>query len=766
MPAMASDTSQPTRNRTGEVESNRDDSGLVDTKFQAPWSRPGIIARPMLMRRLTTTASPIIAVVGPAGYGKSTLLGQWATASELPVFWLGLDAHDNDPAILLSNLVAVMNMVEPADPELCRSLLAEAAVDTYWSLRRLAALVSSRTRAFGLVIDHAESVTDQRSGDLLATVALNLPPGCRVAFASRSEPPLPLARLRAQGAIEEIGLGDLAMDESEAMELLAEVNAGMGVSDMREVMQRTEGWPVGLYLGALTSQPGPSPDVPRSALRGDDRMAADYLRSEVLASLSASARTFLTRTSVLAQLSGPLCDAAIAGTGSQELLESLERSNLLLIPLDRQRRWYRCHHLLLELLRSDLERTEPELVARLQGRAAAWFEANDEPEKSIDHAQAAGDADRAARIFGQIAQSVYVEGRTETIERWITWFHERGLFAQYPHVAAMGALVAVLAGDGTNAELLVEAAAEGDPTSVMPDGSPVAGLLSIVEACLCRHGPRRMRDSAATATSLLVYTSPYRGPASFLEGAAAVMEDEWQAADRLFTAASAIGLRYGGIPTATSALALRASIAIRDGDTRAAQVLSDEALAIASDAHLDMHAQLTAVHAVAARLAILGGDLDRGRSHLALAARLRPLCFPEVPFSAIFLIQLAEAYIALADPAGARAVLRQIRDILVARPKLGVIADECDALRRKIDESSATLIGVSSLTAAELRLVPLLPTHLTYKEIGERLHLSRNTIKTEASAIFRKLGVSSRSEAVVAAQQIGLLGPTALTPSG
>ena len=173
---------------------------------------------------------PVVAVVGPAGYGKTTLLGQWAATSDVPVIWLTLDAHDNDPAILLSYLVAIMNRIEPADPQLCRSLLAEAAVDTNWSLRRLAMLVSSRRRRFGLVVDHTESVTDPRSGDLLATVALNLPPGCRIAFASRAELPLPMARLRAEGAVEEIGVEQLAMDESEATALLGEVHAGIEAS--------------------------------------------------------------------------------------------------------------------------------------------------------------------------------------------------------------------------------------------------------------------------------------------------------------------------------------------------------------------------------------------------------------------------------------------------------------------------------------------------------------------------------------------------------
>jgi LuxR family maltose regulon positive regulatory protein len=743
-----------------------EDLGLVDSKFQAPWSRPGIIGRPALVERLTRTRCPVVAVVGPAGYGKTTLLGQWAATSDVPVFWLTLDAHDNDPTILLEYLVAIMNRIEPADPQLWRSLLAEAAVDTNWALRRLAMLVSSRRRRFGLVVDHTESVTDPRSGDLLATVALNLPPGCRIAFASRVELPLPMARLRAEGAVEEIGVEQLAMDESEATALLGEVHAGIGATEIHELVQRTEGWPVGLYLGALTSRSGRPVNTHRAAVQGDDRMVADYLRSEVLASLSPAEITFLTRTSVLSELSGPLCDAVIGNHGSQRMLESLERSNLLLIPLDRQRRWYRCHHLLLELLRADLERNEPDLIEQLHDRAAAWFEDHDDPESAIDHALAANDPDRAARVYGRICQPAYAAGRIETLTRWVSWFEERRLLERFPHVAATWALKEALAGNGSNADLFAAAAAAGDPAALAPDGSPVAGLLALVDACRCRDGAPGMRYSAATATRLLRHDSPFQGPAILLEGVAALLQDETDAADALFTSAAATCFRYGGVPTGVAALALRASIALDRGDNAAAYELSDEAVSTAAEATLDMHAQLTVVYAVAARVAIRRGDLEHAQSHVALAVRNRPLCFPDVPFSAVFLLQLAEAYVALADPAGTRAVLHQINGVLATRSGLGAIVNRCDVLRGMLDGASPALVGASSLTAAELRLVPLLSTHLNYKEIGERLYVSRNTIKSETASIFRKLGVSSRSEAVRAAEQLGMLGPGPIISSG
>jgi LuxR family maltose regulon positive regulatory protein len=448
------------------------------------------------------------------------------------------------------------------------------------------------------------------------------------------------------------------------------------------------------------------------------------------------------------------------------MLESLERSNLLLIPLDRQRRWYRCHHLLLELLRADLERNEPDLIEQLHDRAAAWFEDHDDPESAIDHALAANDPDRAARVYGRICQPAYAAGRIETLTRWVSWFEERRLLERFPHVAATWALKEALAGNGSNADLFAAAAAAGDPAALAPDGSPVAGLLALVDACRCRDGAPGMRYSAATATRLLRHDSPFQGPAILLEGVAALLQDETDAADALFTSAAATCFRYGGVPTGVAALALRASIALDRGDNAAAYELSDEAVSTAAEATLDMHAQLTVVYAVAARVAIRRGDLEHAQSHVALAVRNRPLCFPDVPFSAVFLLQLAEAYVALADPAGTRAVLHQINGVLATRSGLGAIVNRCDVLRGMLDGASPALVGASSLTAAELRLVPLLSTHLNYKEIGERLYVSRNTIKSETASIFRKLGVSSRSEAVRAAEQLGMLGPGPIISSG
>jgi len=267
-----------------------------------------------------------------------------------------------------------------------------------------------------------------------------------------------------------------------------------------------------------------------------------------------------------------------------------------------------------------------------------------------------------------------------------------------------------------------------------------------------------MRDDAGLARTHLGSLSPLRGPAMGLEGVAALLQGDLDAPDTILDAAAELCSRSGNSPGHAASLAERAVIALDRGDTAGAHALSEEALQVVATTHVEAYTQATVVYAVAARAAVLAGDLSSARSHVASAARLRPRCTAAIPWSAQFLVQLARAYVALGDTVGAREVLRQVRDIMIVAPDLGKLAEQCVELTQLLDSSTARSIGASSLTVAELRLLPFLATHLSYEEIGQRLYISRNTVKTEAMSMYRKLGASSRSEAIETAQQIGLLG--------
>jgi LuxR family maltose regulon positive regulatory protein len=483
------------------------------------------------------------------------------------------------------------------------------------------------------------------------------------------------------------------MDLREARVLLEGAEVPLAAEHAAGLHRRTEGWPAGLYLAALALQaagaPLGTPDA-GAAFSGDDRFIVEYLNAELLSRLPARQVSFLTRTAVLDRMCGPLCDATLDTTGSARVLESLAGSNLLLVPLDRRRQWYRYHHLFRDLLRAELERREPERVPELHRRAAAWCEANGPEETAIDHAQAAGDADQVARLVLKVMQPVWASGRVDTVLRWMQWFERERLMERYPAAAPQGRL---------------------------PDGS--------------------------TMGSYLAY----------------LLDGDPEQADGLFARAFEAATEAGAPPLAAVILAERGIIAAGRGDWGQAAALADRALALIRGGRFDAYWTSALVYAWGARAALHRGDLVAARDHLGRAAGLRPLLTHALPVVSVqALLELAGAYIALGDPDGAHAVLQQAEDLFQQRPNLGVLPAKADELRTRLASMKRTGLGASSLTAAELRLLPLLPTYLTFREIGERLFVSQNTAKTQALSIYRKLAVSSRSEAVQHAQRLGLLG--------
>lgn len=730
---------------------------LVESKLHPPWARPGIVPRTALVDRLLAShAAPVVCVVAPPGYGKTTLLAQWAKRKGTRVGWVSVDRRDNDPAVLLTYLAVALDRIEPIDPSLFHALAAPGAVAAT-VMARFAAAVSAMTQPVTLVLDHVELLHNPQCLDAVAELMARLPSGSQLALASRTRPLLPVAWLRTQGRVVEVGVGELAMDQREASSLLQGAGVRLGDADVTTLVQRTEGWPVALYMAALALQAGAPHDDGFAGFAGDDRLVADYLRSELLARLSQREVVFLTRTAVLDRMCGPLCDAVLDTKGSTRVLESLAGANLLLLPLDRRRQWYRYHHLFGELLRAELQRREPELVSRLHVRAAAWCEANGLPETAIDHAQAAGDTDRVARLVATLTQPAYAAGRVHTARRWLAWFEDQGLIERYPQVAVQGAWVQALVGRPAAAERWADAAERGLFAATLPDGSTMASQLALLRALLCRDGVQRMRTNAQAALAGLGPGNPWRATALLLEGISHVLDGEVDRADPILAHAVEVATHAGATPAASTALAERAIVAMQRGDWSKAETLAQRALEIMRAGHLDDYAMSPFVHAVVARTALQQGDAPRAKAHLARAARLRPLLSYAMPHRAVqILLELARAYLALGDAAGARVVLQEAWDVFQQRPDLGILPQQAEELRGQLDTTRGGSPGASSLTTAELRLLPLLSTHLSFREIAEQLHLSQHTIKTQALSIYRKLGVSSRSQAIQRAHQIGL----------
>ena len=728
---------------------------LTESKFHPPGVRPGIVVRTALVERLAATRVPVITVAAPPGYGKTTLMSQWAKRIGSRAAWLSCDDGDNDPVVLLSALAVALDRIGPVDPAIFSALASSGADITM--VPRLVSAVASVHPPVTVLLDHAEAVTNKQCLNTIAEFALRLPPGWQLGLASRTVIPLPAARLRAQGGILEVTADDLAMGPREAGSLLKGAGVEADEASVRDLLQRTEGWPAGLYIAALAIKSGGRKSDVGFTFTGDDVYMGDYLRSELLDRISAAEASFLIRTSVLDRMCGSLCNAILEETGSAAALEQMEARNLLVVPLDRHREWYRYHHLLRDLLRAELRRREPDLIQDLHFRAAAWFEANGMPEAAIDHAQAAGDYDRVARLILELQQPVWASGRVETVLRWMEWIRDIPSAEHYGAIAAHGSLLFALLGQPSEAERWAGAAERASPGGVLPDGSTMEATLAYLRAILCRKGVGEMRSDARIAWAGLSPASPYRATMLYTEGVSYLLEGDPALAEPILARALDLATHSGSLPLAGVILAEQCGVAAERNDWPEVTTLAQRAATIVETGHLGDYWTSALVYAWASRAAAYGGDVARARFYLGRASRLRPLLTYALPVVSVqALLEMTRCYMTLADPGGAAAVLAQVHDILQQRPDLGVLPELAGQLQASLATVNARAVGASSLTAAELRLLPLLATHLSYQEIGEQLFVSKNTVKTQAYSAYRKLRVSSRSEAVVRTRELGL----------
>ena len=727
---------------------------MLAAKLRPPPLRAGHVARTALVDGLLRREDePIVAVVAPPGYGKTTLLAQWATRQPRRIAWVSVDEGDDDPAVLLAAIATALSHAHPVDPR----TLAAIDAGTPALPTAVAALSAALSRAerTTVVLDNVDALTNVQSLDLIAELVWRLPIGSRLAYGSRSPLPLPVPVLRSHGDIVEIGRDDLAMDRSEAERLLRATGAELTADEVDDLLEQTEGWPAGLYLAGLAAN-GRHPSSKAFAFRGDDVLMGDYLRTEVLDHLPIDTVRFLTRTSVLEQVSGPSCDAVLAADGSQSVLESLEAAGLLLVPLDRQRTWYRYHRLFRDLLATELQQREPSLVPTLHGRAARWLEANGMPEQAIRQAQRADDPELLVSLVAATTPPAYAAGRAEDAHGWLEWFHDRNLIEEHPQVAVVGALVEALSGRAASAERWAAAAESAGDTA--DHGTTFSGMLAYLRSVLCRRGVAEMGADARQAAALLGPQHGLHAAALLFEGLALLLAGDPDGAEPRLAHAHDVAMYSQSMPAATASAAFRGFIAVGRKEWEVAEAFAEAALDIVEAGHLHAYLEATTAHALAAQTASHRGDTQAAADHLARAARGRPLCTYAVPSTALVQLELARAYLQVGDAAGARTVLRELRDLLHQRPDLGVVAQQAESLRRSIDAIRQGPVGASALTAAELRLLPFLATHLSFPEIGERLHVSRHTVKTQAISVYRKFGVSSRSEAIRCAHEVGLLG--------
>jgi LuxR family transcriptional regulator, maltose regulon positive regulatory protein len=690
-------------------------------------NRKGLVRRAALVRQLATERDAALAViVAPPGYGKSSLLEEWAEHDRRQFVWLSSEA------------------------------LATGDLDS------IASSIIDRGGVHGgvvVVVDDAHLAPAEALRDLLMPLLEEIPAGSMVAVASRAEPPLPLGRLRARRALIEVRTEDLAMVPAEASVLLRRAGLELDFTAVRVLVSRTEGWPVGLYLSALSLRDEVDVTGALSRLRGDDHRLAEYFRDEVLATLPPDLTDFAIRTSVLEELSGPVCDAVLERQGSARMLARLERANQLLHPLDPAHERYRWHSLFRDTLGAELRRTAPELVRSLHDRASSWYEAHGEADRAISHAVDAHDPVRTGDLLWASIVAYLTQGRNDVVQGWLTRF-TRDELAGYAPLALAAAHSFVAAGHAADARhLAVAAAAAVDRGSVAGGGGSLTAGLAGIEAVVGRNGIVGMRESAGRACELEPSDSPWRPLCLYLHGTALHLTGDHAGALQLLDEAADLGA--ASAPSVTSlSLAQSAMIAIEQNDWDAAAELTDRAERVMDERGLVEYPLCALAFAASAATRAHHGRVDEAKRDLRSGIELLTLLDDFIPwYGAEARILLAHASLWLADVVGARTLLADASRL--ARRASGAVIFERwfdDAWAHMDALAETRLAGPSSLTIAELRILRFLPSHRSFREIAAQLGVSANTVKTQAHAVYRKLGAASRSEAVALASQAGLLG--------
>jgi LuxR family maltose regulon positive regulatory protein len=716
------------------------------------------------VRRLAGELEASTAVISaPPGYGKTSLLAEWAQRDRRPFAWMALARRHNHPADLLETVLQALDDLEPIDSRLMRqyrrAVHARAAEPLSWLLAEIATIVRSMggaRRPAVLVLDDAHVLTSRGALRVLSAIAAAMPSGSKLVLASRTEPTLRLGRLRAEHELLELGARDLAMTAYEAHQLLRAAGLELDRGAVDRLVTRTEGWPAALYLAALSLRGQADVAAALDRFGGADRGIAEYVRDEILSTLTSAQRALLIDSSILDQLCGALCDAVLERTDAGRVLRTLASRNLTLLPLGGGSGWYRCHSLVRDALRAELELGDADRIARLHARASRWFGERGECDRAIHHAVAAKDAQRVGELLWDHAPEFLMRGRDARVQRWLGGFPDEQI-ASSPRLALCAAFSQLDLADMPTAERWARAARAaitlaGDRSSALDAGA------ALIDAALAQRGVERMGVDAARAYELLDEDSPWRAVCSLLQGVADHLAGERAVARENLDE----GARLSAAVMPAVECVCTAQLALmdgEDGDWERAEDRAAVAAARLSSVGLTRHPLATLVFAVSACTAGRRGQVDAAKRDLAVCGQLQGTFEGLMSWYEIETrVLMARAAIHLADVARARALLSQASRLLRRAVDVPVFHAWLDDAWAAIDELSASaLTGPGSLTIAELRILRFLPTHLSFREIGERLHVSTNTVKSQAHAVYGKLGAASRSEAVAHASALGLI---------
>jgi LuxR family maltose regulon positive regulatory protein len=739
---------------------------LVAAKLHVPALRAGLVSRGELIGRLAGAGgSKLVLVCAPAGWGKTSVLSQWHAATPGAFAWVSLDPGDDDRVRFWSYVIGAVRTVAPEVGEAALAALPNAPGDlTGAVLPSLLNELAAAGRRLVLVLDDYHCVREEPIHASVAFLLRHLPPNVQVAIATRADPPLPLGSLRAAGEVLEIRAAQLRFSDAEAGALLnGSLALDLGPAEVALLRERTEGWPAGLRLAALSLRDQADRKAFVAAFAGDDRQITDYLH-EFVAAQPPRLREFLLRTSVLERLCASLCDAVTGRSDGIARLEEIQRANLFLVSLDSRGQWFRYHHLFRDLLRLELARAEPGLAAGLHRRACAWHRERGDADEAIGHATAAGDVPEACDLIARHWLPVFNLGRAETVARWIDALPRESAVAD-PRVCLARAWAALQPGVVAEMESWLRAAEH----AARPEASPGPDVITWVagSAALLRQTSALMTGDvagslAAGSRALALYPEaavtgwavakinlgmtfyftgdPGRAEAALREGLQRLPGAGWSFLHAIGLGQLALTRLDQGDAEDAAAILEDAGRHIAEGRVEEASVTSAAVLARGRLHELD--GDLAVAGAAYERAAVLG---RRGGRQLAAASAL------------IALARLRRRTRAFDE---ARAAAREARRVLMSCPDPGTLTELLARTERAL-QLTATRRPASAadpeLSERELAVLRLLASELSQREIGSQLHVSFNTVKSHTRSIFRKLGVTTRAGAVARGRELGYM---------
>ncbi|MCB0178926.1 MAG: helix-turn-helix transcriptional regulator [Anaerolineae bacterium] len=639
-------------------------ASLITTKLYFPAVRRDLVARPRLLARLSEgLTGPLTLISAPAGFGKTTLVGEWRASpagQTLPMAWLALDDDDNDPARFLTYVIAALDTIEPGFGQpLLELLQSPQPALPQLILTRFINEVSAITTPFALVLDDYHVITTPAIHDALTFLLEHLPPAMHLVLTTRIDPPAPLARLRARHHLVEIRENDLRFTVDETATFLNRVmGLNLAPADIAALETHTEGWAAGLQMAALSMQGRSDLTAFLNSFTGSHRYILDYLMDEVFQQQPVEVRRFLLQTSLLNRLSGPLCDAVTERPHSQAMLERLEQANLFVLPLDSERCWYRYHHLFAEALRHRLQALHPEQIAPLHRRSSRWHAQHGLMTEAIHHALSGSDFEYAAQLIEQVGQAMLMRSEISTLLKWLNALPETMVETQ-PRLCIFHAWAFVLNGQAEEAEQRLNQADT-------PEAAPaILGQVAAMRAfmALFRGDVPRVNTLTRQALALLPADDPFlRGITALTRGIPYYFDGDVETALHIFTEVADLSQKSGNLLVAIVVRCQMAEGQIWQGQLHQSLATYRQALALATTPEGHLLPGAGQIYIGLAALWYEWNDLEVAAQHIAQGLDLSRQMGEMVTFDAhIIEINLKQAQ---GDTAGAFTAIAQAEQLI------------------------------------------------------------------------------------------------------